>query len=240
LGEAAFWGIVTTSSLLIGGAIALLFRPRRAIVGLVLAFGAGALISAVAYELLGEAVFERDTSGVLAGLIAGALVYVVGDILITRAGGGERKGAEAEEDSSGLAIVLGTVLDGIPESFVLGLTLIGDDLSIAFIAAVFVSNLPEAVGATSSLASSGWSRARIMGMWAGLAVLCIVFAMLGYAMFESAEGATGRRVEAFAAGAILAMLADTMMPEGFKQGGNWAGMATVFGFILAVTLRLAE
>jgi ZIP family zinc transporter len=209
-------------------------------VGLVLAFGAGALISAVAYELLGEAVFERDTSGVVLGLLAGALVYVLGDIFITRAGGGERKGAEAEEDSSGLAIVLGTVLDGIPESFVLGLTLIGGNVSLAFVAAVFVSNLPEAIGATSSLASSGWKAARIMAMWVGLATVCIVFAMLGYAVFESAEDATGQRVEAFAAGAMLAMLADTMMPEGFKQGGNWAGMATVFGFILAVTLRLAE
>ena len=240
MGEAAFWGIVTTSSLLIGGAIALLFRPRRSIVGLVLGFGAGALISAIAYELLGDVVIERDRNGIAVALVLGALAFILGDLFIDKAGGSHRKSGDVEHPNRGMAIVLGTVLDGIPESFVLGLTLITGDVSTAFVAAVFVSNIPEAVGASASLSQAGWKSARIMGMWTGIAAVCVVASVLGYAFFDNATGKTGQRVEAFTAGAMLAMLADTMMPEAFEQGGRWAGLATVLGFILAVTLSIYE
>ena len=188
MGEAAFWGIVTTSSLLIGGAIALQFQLRRNIVGLVLAFGAGALISAIAYELLGDTVLERDTSGIVGALVLGALVFIIGDLLIDKAGGSDRKSGHVEGGNRGLAIVLGTVLDGIPESFVLGLTLITGDVSTAFVAAVFISNIPESLGATASLKQAGWKHARIMGMWAGIAAVCIVASVLGYAFFDNADG----------------------------------------------------
>ena len=136
--------------------------------------------------------------------------------------------------------MLGTVLDGIPESFVLGLTLITGDVSTAFVAAVFISNIPEAVGATASLSQAGWERAKIMGMWAAIAAVCVAASVLGYVFFDKATNQTGQRVEAFTAGAMLAMLANTMMPEAYEEGGRWAGLATVLGFILAVTLSIYE
>ena len=132
------------------------------------------------------------------------------------------------------------MLDGLPESFVLGLSFIeGAGGSIAFVAAVFLSNLPEALGATASLERSGWPSARILLMWGALVAVSTVAAAAGYAFFDARSALTGLHVQAFAAGAILAMLADTMIPEGFREGGRFAGIVLVLGFIFAVALSEA-
>jgi ZIP family zinc transporter len=242
--SAAFaWGVVAASSLLIGSAVALVFRVSGRVLGLILAFGAGVLISAVAYELVEDA-FSVSDGGVWvgAGLAAGAVVYFVGDELIDRKGGEKRKSMGGEqEEGTALAIVLGTVLDGIPESVVIGLTLLeGGSVGVAMLVAVFLSNLPEAIGATSGLAAAGWRRWRILGLW-GLVVLASGLASLaGYALLDDASPNSIAFVLAFAGGAILTMLAETMIPEAYLRGGKAVGLFTTLGFGVAFAISALD
>ena len=208
-----------------------------------MAFGAGVLISAVAYELVAEA-FETSAGGggLALGLSAGALTFFVGDTLVDRMGGAGRKSMRRTAGAgSGLAIVLGIVLDGIPESAVIGLGLLeGTGVSVAVIAAVFLSNLPEAIAATTGLAAGGWRRGRIMGLWVLVALVCGLASLLGYAVFDSASPAAVAFVLAFAGGAILTMLADTMMPEAFEHGGKLVGLLTTLGFGVSFALTTLD
>ena len=241
---AAFlWGALAASSLVLGGLIALRFRISGELLGLVLGFGAGVLISAVAYELVEEAfVTSRSSEWVVGGLFAGALVFFGGDELIGRHGGAQRKSTVGEQgEGTALAIVLGIVLDGIPESVVIGLTLLqGGSVSVAMLVAVFLSNLPEAVGATSGLAIAGWRRAYIIGLWVLVALASALASLAGYAFLEDASATTIAFVLAFAGGAILAMLAETMMPEAFLRGGKAVGLATTLGFAVAFAVSVLD
>jgi ZIP family zinc transporter len=243
MGEALLWGVVASSSLVIGAVLALRFSIPARVLGLVMAFGAGVLISSVSFELVEEA-FDTasDTTGVAVGLFAGAGVFFAGDVLLDRMGAGQRKSyAGKQAGGSGLAIVLGTVLDGIPESAVLGLTVLQEgSVSIAFLAAVFLSNLPEAIAATSGLGSAGWRASRILGLWVLVAVVCGVASLAGFALLDTASPDTVAFVLAFAGGAILTMLADTMMPEAFEHGGKLAGIFTTTGFAVAFALSVLQ
>jgi ZIP family zinc transporter len=132
-------------------------------------------------------------------------------------------------------------LDGIPESIVLGLTIVlGGSVSVAFLVAVALSNLPEAIAATSGLAQTGWSKSRIIGMWALVSAVSGLSALLGFAAFESASAGTNAFVLSFAAGAVLTMLADTMMPEAFEHGGRLVGVVTTVGFGVAFAISALE
>ena len=243
MGGALFWGLVASSSLLLGGLIGIYVRMPPRLIGVIMAFGAGVLISAVAYELVGEAV---DTAagggGVALGLFGGAVTFFAGDLLIERLGGHDSAadGGDAAGGSA-LSIVLGTVLDGIPETAVLGLSLLaGEGVSVAVLAAVFLSNLPEAIASTSGLVAAGWPRGRILGMWALVAVVCALAALVGYVLLDGAPPRTVAIVLAFAGGAVLTMLADAMMPEAFERGGKLAGLATSLGFALAFAISELE
>jgi zinc transporter, ZIP family len=239
--DAFLAGAVAASSLVIGAAIALIHRVGERTLGLIMAFGAGVLISAIAYDLVAEAYATAGGSGITAGMFAGAITFFVGDLLIDRAGGADRKASTRSESGSAKAIVLGTVLDGIPESVVVGLTLLsGDGLSIAVVAAVFLSNLPEAIAATTGFVSDGISPARILLLWTAVALVSAAAAALGYAALGDAGPGLVASVQAFAAGAILTMLADTMMPEAFRHGGPVAGLVTTLGFVLAFGLSVLE
>ena len=241
--EAAAWGFVASSSLIIGGVLALTLRPSRRLVGLVMAFGAGVLISAVSYELVAEAAATAERGrAVAAGLFAGCGVFFAGSWLIDRLGGGDRKDpGGAQAGGVALAIVLGIVLDGIPESLVIGLgLLLGEGVSVAVLAAVFLSNLPEAIAATTGLAAAGWKTSRIYGLWFLVAAVSALSSLAGFALFDDASPNTVAFVLAFAAGAILTMLADTMMPEAFEQSGKLVGLCTTFGFALAFAISTLE
>ena len=179
--------------------------------------------------------------GITAGIFTGALAFFIGDVLIDRAGGHDRKSPQHAEGSSAKAIVLGTVLDGIPESVVVGLTLLtGEGLSVAVVAAVFLSNLPEAMAATTGFVAGGARPARILALWTAVALVSATASAIGYAALGDASVGWIAYVQAFAAGAILTMLADTMMPEAFEHGGKVAGLATSLGFVLAFGLSVAE
>jgi zinc transporter, ZIP family len=242
--SAAFgWGALAASSLLLGGVIGLRFRVSGRVLGLVLAFGAGVLISAVAYELVEDA-FSTSEGGawVAAGLAAGALVYFAGDELIDRQGGEKRKSMGGEqEEGTALAIVLGIVLDGIPESVVIGLTLLeGGSVGVALLVAVFLSNLPEAIGATRGLAVAGWRRSHILGLWALVIIASGLAALAGYGLLGDASPNTIAFVLAFAGGAILTMLAETMIPEAYLRGGKAVGLVTTLGFRVAFAVSALD
>jgi zinc transporter, ZIP family len=237
--EAALWGLAAGSSLLLGALIALRLRPGRRVVGLLMAFGAGVLISAVAYDLVEEAFHVAEGSGAVgAGLAAGALAFYFGDRAIAARGGADRKNSEAEHaDEAHRAIVLGTVLDGVPEGLVIGLSLIGGgEVSAAVIVAVFMSNLPEAIGASRGLERSGFSPGRLYRMWGAITVLTAVAAALGYELLADASGELVAFIEAFAGGALLTMVSATMLPEAVRGGGREVGLLTVLGFAVAFLL----
>lgn len=241
--EAAAWGLLAASSLVIGGLVGLWLPIPRSVVALVMGFGAGALVSALAFDLTVEA-FELGGAGLTAaGLAAGALVFFLGSVVLQRR---ERRrfmrmpSASASQSTSGTAIVLGALLDGVPESFVLGATLLGGGgISASFLAAVFLSNLPEGIAGTRDLSDEGHSGGWIIRLWAGMALASAIAAALGFGLLDEMNQQPTAFLQAFAAGAILTMLADAMFPEAFEHGGAAVGPATVLGFAAAFFLSTA-
>jgi ZIP family zinc transporter len=239
------WGTLAASSLVIGAIVALRFHLSLRVIGLIMGFGAGVLISALSFDLVEEAVEKSSGDGwVAAGVFAGCAVFFGGDQLIGRlgGGGGQRKDPDgSQEGDSPLAIVLGTVLDGIPESMVIGLTIFeGGAVGAAYLAAVFISNLPEAISSTSGLVSSGWAKSRILWMWIAIALISGLASLAGYVLFQDSAPGTVAFVLAFAAGAILTMLSQTMMPEAYEHGGKWVGVVTTLGFAVAFTIHTLD
>lgn len=236
--EAAFWGFVGGGALLIGALLGLLVPTSQRTIGLVMGFGAGVLIAALAFELTDEAFKLGGTDAVAVGLALGALAFYAGDTIIDRRGGDHRKrsGGEQEGGAAG-AIVLGALMDGIPESVAIGVSLLaGDGVGVAVVAAVFLSNVPESLSAATGLRKAGHSRTWILGLWGLVAVTSAVAAAAGYALLGDASPNLVGGIQAFAAGAILVMLADTMMPEGFQHGGKAVGLVTALGFTVAFLL----
>jgi ZIP family zinc transporter len=221
--DALLWGLLAAGSLLVGQLLAGPLRRSPRTVGLMMAFGAGTLISAVGYELIPEENLELGWE-IGAAFLVGALAYYVGARLVDRGG------------SSGVALFLGALLDGIPESFILGLGLaLGGSISIAFLAAVLLSNVPEGLAGTVDLERAGVSGRRVTLMWASLTVVCGVVSMAGY-LLADAGSRTGEIASAFAGGAVLTMLADSMVPESYDRAGRTAGLLTVLGFLVAGVL----
>jgi ZIP family zinc transporter len=238
--EAFAWGLVGSGSLLLGALVVDVHRLGPRALGLLMGFGAGVLLSAVAFELVDEAVdLAQGLRAATLGLFAGALVFFTGDLLISRAGYRDRKDVGGDAPSaSGLAIVLGAALDGVPESAVLGLTLLqSGTVGVSMLVAVFVSNLPESIAATTSLRNGGWSRARVYGLWAVIVLVSAVAAAAGYALLDGASSPVVAATLAFAGGAILAMLSTSMMPEAYEHAGRPVGLVTTFGFAVAFAIN---
>lgn len=230
--EAGLWGLLASSSLLLAAIVAFALPISQRVLGLVMAFGGGVLISAVAYELVEEAfTTARGAEYVAAGLAAGSVAFHTGNVWIDAH---DRKRSHARDLDNPRAIVLGIVLDGLPESIVIGIGLAaGEGVSAAVVVAVFLSNAPESVAATVGLARSGFRRLSLVALWAAVIVASAVAAAVGYGAFSSASDPVVALMLSFAGGAILTMLADTMMPEAFEHGGRATGLFTTFGFSVA-------
>ena len=242
MGAAFGWGLLAASSLVVGAIVAIRFHIGLRAIGLIMGFGAGVLISAVAFDLIDEATTKASGGWLYGGFFAGCLVFFGGDRLIDRLGGGGRKDAEGDEEGgSALSIVLGTVLDGIPESAVIGLTIFeGGAVGAAYLVAVFLSNLPESIASTSGLLAGGWTKSRILLMWIGIAVVSALSSLAGYALFQNSSPTVVAFVLTFAGGAIITMLAETMMPEAFEHGGKLVGVMTALGFATAFTIHVLD
>ena len=232
--EAGLWGMLAASALVLGAIAALTLPVSRRFVALVMAFGAGALVSALAFDLADEAFRVGGTLIFGLGIAAGAFGYYAGNRLIKRIGG---RHAASGRRTNGPAIVLGVLLDGIPESLVLGATLIGGaGVSPSFLAAVAVSNLPEGMAGTRDLIDEGHPRSWVIGLWVAVAIVSGLAAAIGNALLSDVASKPLAFAQSFAAGAILTMLADTMFPEAFENGGDQVGLATALGFAAAFLL----
>lgn len=219
------WGAVAASSLVIGALLSLARDWSDQLVGLVLAFGAGALISAVSFELAEEGVQIGGAGPVGLGFALGAVVYFVLDGLVERG-----------RSDPASALALGAFLDGIPEQLVLGLGLAaGDEVSVGLLGAIFVSNLPEAIGSASEMRAKGRRNEIILRLWIAVAVVCVLASVAGFAIADSLSGELEGGFNGFAAGALLVMLADSMIPEA-RKAGRVAGLAVALGFAVAAAL----
>ena len=236
-------GLLATSSLVIGGIIATRISLSKRALGIIMAFGAGTLISAVSYELIFEAVRMAKGSGFPAfGLFAGAITFYLCEWLIGKLGAKNHMDIEASH-SSGLVVpmILAIILDGVPESIVIGLGIFEKgSVSLAMLVAVFISNLPEAIAGTTGMKAGGWKRSKILLLWIFIAVVCALASVAGYYLFGNASAEWLSFIQAFAGGAILIVLANSMMPEAFEHGGKLAGIFTVLGFFVSVSIIVLE
>jgi len=229
--SALVWGAVAAVSLTVGTLLALLREWRTGFIGAVLAFGAGALISSVAFELAQEGLDIGGPVSVAVGLALGAIAFFAGDRAVSHIGGRSGGG------SAGLPLALGSLLDGIPEQAVLGIGLAtGKGVSVALLVAIFISNLPEAIGSASDMRSAGKSRKNVLTLWVVVTVLCALATLVGYLIAQLVGGSVKAGVDGFAAGALLVMLTDSMIPEAKGKVGNRAGLVTVLGFAVAAGL----
>ena len=228
--EAGLWAVIAAASLLVGAWIAQRFRVPRRVVGGAMGFGSGALIAALAYELVpGVNVGE---AGVWLSFGAGAVAFYAIDGSIER--------RTAGVGGPGIGIALGALLDGIPESIVLGIGIaVGGSVSIGFLVAVLVSNIPEGLSSTAALRVTV-PASRVYGLWGVIVVASGVAAALGYGLAVRVSAIDGRFVQAFAAGAVLTMLADSMMPEAFEEGGRPIALLTALGFAVAAVLSTLD
>jgi ZIP family zinc transporter len=220
------WGAVAASSLVLGMLLGLARSWPSRLIGLVLAFGAGALVSAVSFELFEEGVNVGGATWVGIGLAAGALAYFVLSRLVEGMGSG-----------GGNALALGAFLDGIPEQTVLGIGLAsGQGVSIGLILAIFVSNLPEAIGSATDMRAANTPPRQIKLLWFVVAGLCALATPVGYLLATHTGGHFQALINGFAAGALLVLLVDSLIPEATEKSGRVAGLATTLGFAVAAGL----
>ncbi|HEX8399222.1 MAG TPA: hypothetical protein VF644_17420 [Pyrinomonadaceae bacterium] len=243
---AGLWGLLAGGALVIGAAIGYFFKIPQRVVATVMAFGSGVLISALSFELMEEAYRRGGFGSTALGFIGGAAVFTVANIILAKQGAKHRKRSgehqkeekeENEDSGGGLAIAVGALLDGIPESIVIGLSLIaGGGVSLVAVVAIFLSNLPEGLSSSAGMKKAGRSAVYIFGIWTSIALASGISAIVGYTVFSGFSENVIAATNAVAAGAILAMLVDTMIPEAFETAHNFAGLATVLGFLAAFAL----
>lgn len=231
-------GLAAGGALLVGAVVAWFVEvPRRVVAG-IMAFGAGVLISALAFDLVLEAQAEGGFWPTVTGFATGAVVYVIANWLLDRFDQRNRPGS-GEDPGTGTGIAIGALLDGIPESAVLGLSMVGGaGVSIPVFVAILISNVPEGLSSTASLKQSGRSRSYVFLLWAGIALASAIAAVAGFALLDTASGETTAFVTAIAAGAILAMISDTMIPEAFRTAHALTGLLATAGFLLSYAIHV--
>ncbi|MEU5770034.1 ZIP family zinc transporter [Streptomyces asoensis] len=248
--QAGWWGLVAGSALLLGAALGYGVRVPQKVIALVMAFGAGVLLSAVSFELVEEAYDEGGLGPAAVGTLGGAVAYTAGNVWLARRGARHRKRSghrsgqsqpsETQQGGSGLALALGALLDGIPESAVIGVGLLeGGSVSAVTVAAVFISNIPEGLSSSAGMKRAGRSKGYVFGVWGAIAAASTLSAVLGYTVVGGFSTAVIAAVTAVAAGAILAMIADTMIPEAFEEAHLAIGLVTVSGFLVSFALSHA-
>ena len=238
---AGFWGFVGGASLLVGALVGVYAGASKRTIATVMAFGAGVLISSVAFELMDEAYQLGGFDASALGLSLGAVAFFLADRAVNRRGGARRKHPGDKQGDSASAIAIGALMDGIPESAAIGISLLeGGNISAALVAAVFLSNVPEGLSSASGMKQAGRSTAHIVGLWAGVTLVSALAALLGYLFLAGAPEDVTALIQAFAAGAILTMLASTIMPEAYEEGGEVVGIVTAAGFLLSFVLSHLE
>jgi ZIP family zinc transporter len=241
--QALFWGIVSGGALLIGAAVGWRFNLSSRVVAGIMAFGSGVLVSALCFELMDEALAEGGFGAAAFGFLGGAVIYTAANWLLAKQGAKNRKRSggqqpsEEEDSGSGTAIAVGALLDGIPESMAIGLSILhGGAVSIATVIAIFLSNLPEGLSSSAGMKKAGRSRRYVFVLWAAIALVSGLASLAGYSVLGGMSPFVVAATTALAAGAILAMIVDTMIPEAFSEAHNGAGLITAVGFLLSFAL----
>ena len=241
--QAGFWGLVAGGALLIGAATAYFINVPQRLIAAIMAFGSGVLISALSFELMDEAFRQGGFDSTAIGFLGGATLFTAVNWFLNQRGARHRKRSGGHQPSakddpgSGLAIAVGALLDGVPESIVIGLSMLhGGAVSMVAVTAIFLSNIPEGLSSAAGMKKAGRGAAYIFGIWAGIAVISGIAALIGYTVFQGFSNEIIAATTAVAAGAILAMLADTMIPEAFEVAHDFAGLITVAGFLAAFVL----
>ncbi|WP_435123366.1 ZIP family metal transporter [Micromonospora tulbaghiae] len=244
--EAGFWGLLAGSALLVGAAVGFFARVPRRVTASVMAFGAGVLLSAVSFELIDEAHEQGGLLPVAIGAAAGALAYTGANVLLARHGArhrkrsGDEQPSEREQPGSGTAIAVGALLDGVPESVVIGASLLaGGPVSLVTVIAVFLSNVPEGLSSAAGMRQAGRTRRYVFGLWTAIALISGAASLAGYTLLGGAPPEVLATITALAAGAILAMITDTMVPEAFADAHLLVGLIAVLGFLVAFALSHA-
>jgi ZIP family zinc transporter len=243
--QAGLWGLLSGSALLIGAATGWFVPMSRRVIAAIMAFGAGVLISALSFELMDEAWQRGGFPPVAGGFLGGALVYTVTNKLLALWGAKHRKRADPnlrsqdkqQNDQNGTALAVGALLDGIPESIVIGVSLLrGGSVGLVAVIAVFLSNIPEGLSSAAGMKAEGRKLSVVMALWAGIAAIAGVAAWFGYVALNGVDPGVVAAVQATAAGAILTMVVDTMVPEAFEGTHDYAGIIAVSGFLAAFAL----
>ena len=236
---AAMWGAAAGSAVLLGSLTAMFFTIPKKIIGFIMAFGTGVLIGAAAYELLGEAVHKGGILATSIGFISGASVFTLLDLWISKKGASHRKRSSKQmKSNAGLALFFGTVMDAIPESIMIGASLLEQEsVSFLLVIAIFLSNFPEGLSSTAGLQSSGYSRRKIFIMWFTVVAIATVASGSGYFFLKDSSGVLMAGISAFAGGGIIAMIASTMMPEAYEDSGPTTGLITAIGLLTSLILN---
>lgn len=244
--QAGLWGLAAGGALVVGAFVAWIIQVPQRIVASVMAFGAGVLISALAFDLVDEAETSGGLTATVLGFLGGAVAYVLANVALAKRGArhrkrsGEQQPTEDEQEGSGSAIAVGALLDGIPESVVLGLSLLGGNgVGVPVLAAIFISNLPEGLSSAAGMKRNGRSARYVFGVWIGVAVASGAAGLLGCLLLQGASAQVIAAITALAAGAILTMVADTMIPEAFERTHLYAGLIATLGFLTAFTIGRA-
>ena len=220
-------GTIAQSSLLLAGLLVCWVKVPPRVVGVLAGFGAGALIAAVSFDLIGEAE-QLHAWQMSLWMLIGLVVFLGGDWVVEKRFGSEGTGGA-------MGIVVGSVVDGVPESVIFGIQIAtGFPISASFLGAVFVSNIPQAVAPSADLHGAGWTVRRLGGLWLAVVLACGVAATLGFLLADAFSDANGDRMAALAAGGLLAMLTNSLIPFAYERGRALAGVATVVGFCVSL------
>jgi len=234
------YAFLTGFSLILGVILGTTFKFSQKIIAAIMAFGSGVLICALTFGLMEEAFKHGGFDAIIIGFLLGGMVFIFGDFLIHRYGGRNHKRKrhfKSIGETNGKAIVLGALLDGVPESMALGVALLSKNgIGLLMLVAIFLSNLPESISSINDLQKEGLSKKQIYLSWSIVSICVALSVVLSFLFLEKLDLNTLGIIESFASGAILAMLADSMMPEAYEEGGYLIGILTILGFLTAFIL----